>query len=293
MAVLLKDLLDSTVARLLPLSDTPQLDAQVLLAHIVEKPRTWLLAHTSAAQDDRHAARLEKLVRRLEQGEPLPYVLGHWEFFGLDLQLTRDVLIPRPETELLVERAISWLKAPRFEEASAESPMVADVGTGSGCIAVALAKHVPNIHVLATDISRRAIKIARKNARKFEVASQIDFVECDMLPKFDRATSRQLDLLCANLPYIPTEKLHGLPVYRREPTLALDAGPDGLEPFRKLFGSLPDWMAPGGRILLEVESTRGAAVLSLAYDAFTAASFHLHRDLADRDRLLEIKLPAA
>ncbi|MGE5072286.1 MAG: peptide chain release factor N(5)-glutamine methyltransferase [Anaerolineae bacterium] len=293
MAILLQDLLDSTVARLLPLSDTPQLDAQVLLAHIFAKPRTWLLAHTSAAQDDRHAARLEKLVRRLEQGEPLPYVLGHWEFYGLDLQLSRDVLIPRPETELLVERAIAWLKAPRSEDASGEGRMVADVGTGSGCIAVALARNVPDIRVLATDISKKAINVAKKNAKKFEVSSQVDFQVCDMLPKFDRSSSRQFDLLCANLPYIPTEKLHSLPIYRREPTLALDAGPDGLDPFRKLFSLLPDWMAPGGRILLEIESTRGAAVLSLAYDAFTAASFHLHRDLAGRDRLLEIKLSNA
>src|SRR5512146_3308094 len=112
MAILVQDLLESTVARLLPFSDTPQLDAQVLLAHIFEKPRTWLLAHTGAAPDDRAAARLEKMVRRLEKGEPLPSVLGHWEFYGLDFQLTRDVLIPRPETELLVDSAISWLKRP-------------------------------------------------------------------------------------------------------------------------------------------------------------------------------------
>src|SRR5512146_283014 len=112
MAVLLRDLLDSTIARLVPFSDTPQLDAQVLLAHIFEKPRTWLMAHTGSASDDRLIARLEKLVRRIEEGEPLPYVLGHWEFFGLDFELTRDVLIPRPETELLVDSAISWLKRP-------------------------------------------------------------------------------------------------------------------------------------------------------------------------------------
>ncbi len=292
MAVLLQDLLDSTITRLLPLSDTPQLDAQVLLAHIFEKPRTWLLAHTSAAPDVKSAARLEKLIRRLERGEPLPYVLGHWEFFGLDFHLTPDVLIPRPETELLVESAIAWLRSTKRE--GPDGPMVADIGTGSGCIAVSIARNLPHIHVLATDISPAAIKVARANAKRFKVLSQIDFLTCDILPARPKSfpASRSFDLLCANLPYIPTEKLRSLPVYRREPTLALDGGPDGLDPFRKLFALVPDWMAPGGRILLEVESTRGAAVLSLAYDAFTAASFHLHQDLAGRDRLLEIQLPS-
>jgi release factor glutamine methyltransferase len=293
MAVLLQDLLESTVTRLLPLSDTPQLDAQVLLAHIFEKPRTWLLAHTSSAPDDRATARLEKLVRRLEKGEPLPYVLGHWEFYGLDFQLTKDVLIPRPETELLVNSAINWLTRPGAA-ADGQGRMVADIGTGSGCIAVALARNVPDIHVLATDISKAAIKVAQRNARKFDMLSQIEFMTCDILPIYDRSKPgvRQFDLVCANLPYIPTEKLHRLAVYRREPTVALDAGPDGLDPFRKLFSLVPEWMAPGGRILLEIESTAGAAVLSLAYDAFAAASMHLHQDLAGRDRLLEIQLPA-
>lgn len=294
MAVLVQDLLDSTVARLLPLSDTPQLDAQVLLAHVFEKPRTWLLAHTSWVSDLRAEKRLEKLVRRLEAGEPLPYVLGHWEFYGLDFRLTKDVLIPRPETELLVESAIAWLRAPREEETSGEGLMVADIGTGSGCIAVSLTKNVPGIRVLATDISPAAIKVARTNAKHSKVLEQIEFLKCDILPEREKMPdAQQFDLLCANLPYIPTDKLHGLPVYMREPTLALDGGPDGLDPFRKLFKLVPDWMGPGGRILLEVESTRGAAVLSLAYDAFTAASFHLHQDLAGRDRLLEIQLPKA
>src|SRR5512140_1118882 len=143
MAVLVQDLLDTTVARLLPLSDTPQLDAQVLLAHVFEKPRTWLLAHTSWVSDLRAEKRLEKLIRRLEAGEPLPYVLGPWEFYGLDFRLTKDVLIPRPETELLVESAITWLRMPRADEARDEGRMVADIGTGSGCIAISLAKNVP------------------------------------------------------------------------------------------------------------------------------------------------------
>lgn len=274
-------------ARLFSHSDTPQLDAQVLLAHVTGEPRTRVLAHPELELTPEQTEKLESLVRRLEQGEPLPYVIGHWEFFGLDFDLTPDVLIPRPETELLVERAISWL------EASPSSRTIADIGTGSGCIAASLATHVPDAHILATDISPKALEVARSNARKFDLLRTIEFVECDILPSSSDSQSARgpFHLICANLPYIPTEKLRNLPVYQHEPTLALDGGPDGLDPFRKLFNLTPRWLASGGLILLEVEATRGTAVLSLAYDTFSAAEMHLHQDLAGQDRLLEIQLP--
>ncbi len=281
----LDNLVESITSRIK--SDTPQLDAQVLLAHVFQKPRTWMLAHPESTLDPQAASVLESLIQRLERGEPLPYVLGHWEFFGLDFDITPDVLIPRPETELLVEHAISWLQA------LPERRMVADVGTGSGCIAVAIAVNVPNARVVATDLSHKALEVAIRNARKFDVAHRIDFVQCDILPDHIASlpTDRHFDLICANLPYIPTQKLHHLPVYGREPTLALDGGQDGLDPFRKLLRLAPDWLAPAGRILLEIESSRGAAALSLAYDVLTAGEMHLHRDLAGQDRLLEIQMP--
>jgi len=284
---LLQQVLESTAARLSTVSESPQLDAQVLLAHVLDKPRTWVVAHLESAPNPEAAFILEPMLRRLEQGEPLPYVLGHQEFFGLDFDITPEVLIPRPETELLVERAISWLQG------APDRRTVADVGTGSGCIAVCIAARVPGVRILGTDISLPALKVARNNARKHQVAASIDLVECDILPKHipGLSTDHHFDLVCANLPYIPSETLRGLPLYGREPTLALDGGADGLDPFRKLFGLAAEWMAPGGRILLEIEATRGAAVLSLAYDAFSATSIHLHRDLAGRDRLLEIQFP--
>ncbi len=280
-------LLDQIAERLQRISDTPQLDAQVLLAHVFQKPRTWMLAHPESNLDSQGTAVLEALVQRLERGEPLPYVLGHWEFFGLGFEITPDVLIPRPETELLVEHAITWLQA------SSERRTVADVGTGSGCIAVSVAINVPDARVVATDVSLNALEVAHRNALKHHVANRIDFIECDILPEHIEPlpTESHFDLICANLPYIPTKKLHKLPVYGREPTLALDGGKDGLDPFRKLLRLAPDWLAPGGRMLLEIESSRGAAALSLAYDAFIEAEMHLHRDLAGQDRLLEIQLP--
>ncbi len=156
--------------------ETPELDSQVLLAFVLNKTRTWIAAHPEAPLTQPQLASLEKAVSRLEAGEPLPYILGHWEFFGLDLELTSDVLIPRPETELLVERAIEWLNA------SSVRRTVADIGTGSGCIAVALAKHIPDAKIIATDISRPAIMVAQRNARRHNLVRQIDFVQCDLLP---------------------------------------------------------------------------------------------------------------
>jgi release factor glutamine methyltransferase len=230
---------------------------------------------------------IEGLIQRSEQGEPLPYILGHWEFFGLDFDLTSDVLIPRPETEVLVERALAWLQASPLRRT------VADIGSGSGCIAIALASNIPDAQILATDISPRALEVARGNAAKHKVTDRIDFLECDVLPvrPDPLPTEDHFDLICANLPYIPTEKLMALPIYGREPTVALDGGRDGLDIFRKLLGLSPKWLAPGGRILLEIEATLGRAALSLAYDTFNEAELHLHKDLAGQNRLLEIQLP--
>ncbi len=286
LAPTLGELLVLTGRRLSPLGDTPELDAQLLIAHAAGQPRTWVLAHPDSTFDPNRIAVWEELLHRLEEGEPLPYVLGHWEFFGLDFDISSEVLIPRPETELIVERAIAWLKA------APERRSIADVGTGSGCIAVALARHVPDGHILATDLSEAALNVARRNASKFEVEHQIEFVQCNLLPDRPKPVpmDQRLDLICANLPYIPTETLHQLPVYQREPTLALDGGPDGLDPFRNLIHLSVEWLAPQGKLLLEIEAAHGMAAAAIAYDAFSNAEIHLHQDLSGRDRLLEIQV---
>ena len=268
------------------LSDTPALDASVLIAHVIHKPRTWVMAHPELNLNSGQKKQLNESLKRLEDGEPFPYVLGHCEFFGLDFDITHDVLIPRPETELLVEKAIAWLQ---------ESPVrrtVADVGTGSGAIAVTIAANVPDARILATDISHQALEVARKNAIKFEVNRCIDLVQCDLLPPHIAylPTELHFDLICANLPYIPTSKLQGLPIFGREPTLALDGGSDGLDIIRRLLDIAPAWLAPNAMILLEVESTRGIQALNMACDLFSEATIHLHQDLAGQDRLLEIML---
>jgi release factor glutamine methyltransferase len=279
-------LLSNVSARLAPISDTPALDASVLLAHIVDKPRTWVMAHPELALTAEQQKRLEVSLEQLEQGKPFPYVLGHWEFFGMEFDTTPDVLIPRPETELLVEKAIAWLQESQVRR------MVADVGTGSGAIAVSIAVHVPNAQILATDISSNALQIAKQNAIKHGVNNRIEFAECDLLPNQSKIVNRKskINLLCANLPYIPTETLHSLPIYGREPALALDGGGDGLDLFRRLMSIAPKWLTPNGLILLEIEATHGIQALNLACDIFSQAGIHLHQDLTGRDRLLEIRL---
>jgi len=279
-------LLSDTTTRLASISDTPNLDASVLIAHVLNKPRTWVMAHPELTLTIEQETQLNESLARLENGEPFPYVLGHWGFFSLDFHITPDVLIPRPETELLVEKAIVWLQ---------ESPVrrtVADIGTGSGAIAVALAVNIPDADILATDISPQALQVARQNADKMNVTNRIEFVECDLLPNKTTFTNKHLpfDLICANLPYIPTKTLSQLSVFGREPTLALDGGADGLDLFRRLLTIAPDWLAPNALILLEIEATLGIQVLNLAYDMFGQVEIHLHQDLTGRDRLLEIRL---
>ena len=285
--------LSDITACLTPISDTPALDASVLIAHVINKPRSWVIAHHELTLNTAQQKLLDDSLVRLKSGEPFPYILGHWEFFGLQLDITPDTLIPRPETELLVEKAIAWLQGHPAKRS------VADVGTGSGAIAVSIAVNVPDAKILATDISYNALQVAKRNAEKFGVSQRIKFAECDLLPDHRQQTAdsssftlhpSSLDLICANLPYIPTTTLRGLPIYNHEPTLALNGGEDGLAPFRKLLVISPDLLAPDGMMLLEIESTHGLKALSLAGAAFPEARISLHQDLAGKDRLLIVKL---
>jgi release factor glutamine methyltransferase len=259
-------------------SDTADLDAQGLLAHVLKRSRAWILGHTDEKLSTTSSAELETLVLQLEKGTPLPYIVGHWEFYKLDFEVTPDVLIPRPETELLVERSITWLKHnPNRRNA-------ADVGTGSGCIGIALASNVSDLRVLASDNSSSALEIARRNAIRNGVSERITFECCDLLPE-----NREFDLIVANLPYIPTTTLLQLPVFKHEPASALDGGEDGLRLIGNLLTIAPERLVPGGLLVMEIEASQGPAALSLAYDAFSEAEIHLYRDLAGHDRILEVQ----
>lgn len=269
--------------RLEPLSDTPLLDAQVLLAHVLEHPRTWVLAHPEARLSAQQAARLHASLERLQAGEPLPYVLGSWEFYSLQFALTAETLIPRPETELLVDQALTWLRLHPARH------RVADVGTGSGCIAIALCYSLPALQVVATDISAGALRTALKNARTHSAQERISFVQADLLTPFEHPHAR-FDLVCANLPYIPTATLRRLPVFAREPVLALDGGPEGLDLISRLLEQVRQCLSAGGLLLLEIEARQGQAARALALGAFPAAEVEVLPDLAGHDRLLRVQV---
>ena len=253
-----------------------------MLAHVLGVSRAWVLAHPEAELSSDAQSRLQKALERLKNGEPLPYVLGNWEFYGLDFTLSPQVLIPRPETELLVEQALNWLQThPQRRKA-------VDIGSGSGCIAISTAVHVTDLSMLAIDISLPALKIARRNAVRHHVAERIDFLACDLIPP----VQTRFDLICANLPYIPDEVLKTLKVYRSEPSLALAGGPDGLDLIRRLLYNAGAILSPGGLILLEIEASQGESACHLARQALPQAEVRLLQDLAGRDRLIWVELTA-
>jgi release factor glutamine methyltransferase len=248
------------------------------------------LTHPEAALTPEESATFERGLARLQAGEPLPYILGHWEFYGLDFFITPDVLIPRPETELLVDTALKQL-------AGGNHPaIILDVGTGSGCVAISIASHCPGAQIVATDISAAALAVAQRNAERHGVADCIQFIQADLFPltppplPLGEGEGVRIDLLLANLPYIPTATLHNLDVYGKEPTLALDGGPDGLTLIRRLLEAAPPILAPGGGMLLEIEATQGEAASRLARDYFPRADIHILPDLAGYDRVLQIAL---
>ena len=272
-------LVDQIEERLTQVSETPALEAQVLLAHLLGRPRSWVLAHPEISLNPEQLAELESRLARLETGEPLPYILQRREFFGLDFSVGPQVLIPRPETELLVEQALAWLRANPGRRSAL------DVGTGSGCIALALAVNIPDLNILASDISAGALEQAQANLRRYALPARVEFILADLIPAF----RKPVDLICANLPYIPSHELSRLKVGRWEPRLALDGGPDGLSLIRRLLDQAPSSLAPGGLLLMEIEAGQGQAVLDLARQSFPEAEIVLLQDLAGRDRLVRIQ----
>jgi len=277
---LISETLTDLRRRLAQVSQSPDLDSQVLIAHVLDKSRAWILAHPEDSLTNEESLALEAAATRLETGTPLPFVLGQWEFFGLKFCVTPATLIPRPETELLVENALIWL------DQHPKCRLALDVGTGSGCIAIALASMIPDLQIIASDISLSALYVARRNALQLGTLHQVEFLQANLIPP----VHSKFNLICANLPYIPTSTLHNLKVNGKEPELALDGGEDGLDLIRNLIYLAAYSVSPGGLILLEIESSQGGAGSSLAKTVFPKAHIQILPDLAGLDRLLRIQI---
>lgn len=262
------------------------LDAPVLLAHVLGCDRATLLAHPERPLTPSQATVFQALVARRATGTPVPYLTGRRAFFDLELWVTPDVLIPRPETEHLVELALSWARA------RGGRVRVVDVGTGSGAIALALARHLPEAQVWAVDVSSAALRVARTNAARYALDRRVHFVQGDLLAAFG-GTPPPFNLIAANLPYIPSATLDGLPVARHEPRLALDGGPDGLAFIRRLLAQVPHTLATNGLLLMEIEATQGEQVAALTAQALPGATLHVHRDYAGLPRVLSAERATA
>jgi release factor glutamine methyltransferase len=311
------NLLDSAVRRLRDgHGDEARLDAELLLAAARGQTRAWLLAQRDEPVDEAAARRFAGFVERRAQHEPVAYILGHKEFYGLDLLVDRRVLIPRPESETLVEQALEWIRQHftvtpsrslenRGRKRELPSPpavslkgrgrwrasscVVVDVGTGSGALALALAAHTPReaVRLIAADVSLDALAVAQANAARHGLAERIQFVQSDLLAGIDP----RADLIVANLPYVARAEWGELApdISAYEPRLALDGGPDGLDLFRTFFAQAATHLAPGGALLLEIGSKQANAVRALAQAAFPTAQIDIVKDLAGQDRVVRIE----
>lgn len=274
----IKDLLAEAAAELAPHSDSAQLDAELLLAFVLDKPRSYLYAHADEKPDTERFDIFIGLVQRRCQGEPLAYITGRREFWSMDLIVNRHTLIPRPETELLVEQALACL--------SESAPRILDLGTGSGAVALALAVERPDAKVTATDLYAETLGVARYNASRLHITN----VEFLLGSWFEPVAGRRFDLIASNPPYVadgdPHLELDGLPY---EPITALAAGEDGLDCIRSLAREAPAHLNPGGCLLVEHGYDQARQVANiLAEQGFT--DIQHHSDLAGILRVSSGKL---
>ena len=268
-------------------SATPRLDAEVLLGHVLGLGRAQLHAHwddpLAAAQAERYA----ELIRRRAAHEPVAYLIGARSFYDLDLYVDRRALIPRPETEHLAEEALAWVQA--HQPCKGRPLRVVDVGTGSGALAVVLARHLPQAQVWAVDISAEALAVAACNVGRYGLQGRVLLLCADLLSTFGGL----FDLIVANLPYISREALLSLPqdVAGYEPQVALDGGEEGLEVIRRLLAQAPERLASPGLLLLEIDHRQGDRVMEMAQENLPEAKVSLLHDYAGLERVVRVERP--
>jgi release factor glutamine methyltransferase len=256
--------------------DDAELEAEVLLRHALGLDRAQLYARLQDSVGEVHRATFERLVDRRIAHEPAAYIVGHKEFYGVDLEVTPDALIPRPETELLVDEAL---------RVAPDGPCaIADVGTGCGAIAVALATRLTQATVYAIDASERALALAARNVERLGLTSRVRLLQGDLLDPL----TEPVDLIVANLPYVKTSDWEALPpeIREHEPREALDGGPDGTATLERLLRQAPSHLRPRGRLLAEIGWDEGERLLAVARECLPETRIAVKKDLGGLDRLL-------
>ncbi len=260
---------------------TARQDAELLLCSILKKDRAWLFTHSDEPLDSGNEPLFSNAIERRSRREPLQYIVGNQEFWGLDFSVTPEVLIPRPETELLVESALKILK-------NVPHCSVIDVCTGSGCVAVSLAHELPGSRIFALDTSGRALDVARQNARKHAVTERIRFLEGDLFKPLEELDLRAtFDVITANPPYIPSGDLPALQPEVRdyEPQVALIAGPRGTEIHERIIHEARHFLKHGGSLIMEMGLGQADALVRIVAESGSYGDPEVLKDLAGIDRV--------
>jgi len=309
----IKQVLLRAIQSLQKITDEPHLDAEVLLSFTIKKPKIWLYAHSEKKLKKTEEIKFKKLIAQRKNGTPVAYLVGHKEFFDLDFMVDKNILIPSPDTELMIEEILK--STPLDKKIS-----IADVGTGCGNIAITLAKHLPLAKIYAIDISKNALKVAQKNAKKHKTDKQIIFLNGNLLeplPKkacpvrnssmnygnknargerrlcgSDNFKSKNLNqisngvnFIVANLPYIPSQKAKCL---NHSPQIALDGGKDGLKFYQSLLENAADYLQLNGKIFLEINFDQAKKIKKIIKKYFPQAEIEIKKDLAGLNRLVII-----
>ena len=262
--------------------DAPRLSAELLLCDVLKLERIQLYTLFDKAVAPNDLATLRAMVKRVAEHEPVAYLVGRCEFYSLPLTITADCLIPRPETEHLVERAVDFLR-------SRPAPQrVLDLCTGSGCIAAAIAKNVPEVEIVATDISDAALKVAATNIEKLGLSGHIQLLCGDLFdPIISGLDDTQFDLIVSNPPYVSDDEFEALDknVKEYEPALALRAGVDGLDVYKRIIENVADFLKPDGGLMMEIGYAQGDAINQLLTDAKLFKEIKIEKDFANNDRI--------
>jgi release factor glutamine methyltransferase len=263
--------------------ESPRLTAELLIAHVLEMPRIQLYVNFDKILNQNQLDQLRELIKRTANHEPFQYLIGRTEFYSLPIQVSPDVLIPRPETELLVERAIEFIRPLK------DNPTILDLCTGSGCIAVVIAKNVPNAKIIATDISEQALQIAEKNIRTHNLENSVKLLAGNLFePIIDGLENDTFDLIVSNPPYVCDAEYSKLApnVREYEPKQALHGGSDGLEIYRKILAQIKPHLKPNAALMLEIGCNQGLDVKNLIEQTNIFKNIKIEKDLSNNDRII-------